>query len=74
MEACAVNNLLCYYTDIQKTMSPRKSEEDAMIKFCKFWEGQKQWFAANSYHTITSCSQKIVVLKNFANFTEKHLC
>ena len=27
--------LLTIYYVIQKTMSPRKSEEDAMIKFCK---------------------------------------
>ena len=32
MEACAVNNLQYI---IQKTMSPRKSQEDVMIKFYK---------------------------------------
>ena len=28
--------LLTIYVIIQKTMSPRKSEKDVMIKFCKF--------------------------------------
>ena len=32
--------LAVYYVIIQKTMSPRKSEEDVMTKFC-----QKQLFA-----------------------------
>ena len=32
MEACTLNNLLHYY---KKTMSPRKSDEDVMIMFCK---------------------------------------
>ena len=27
--------LTIYYVTIQKAMSPRKSEEDVMIKFCK---------------------------------------
>ena len=38
MEAGAFRN---YSVIIQKTMSPRKSEEDVMIKFC-----EKQSFAA----------------------------
>ena len=33
------------YVIIQKTMSPRKSEEDVMIKFFKSQEGQKQSFS-----------------------------
>ena len=33
MEAYALNNL--YYGIIQKTMSPQKSEEDVINKFCK---------------------------------------
>ena len=44
----------------QKTMSPRKSEEGVMIKFCKSYEGQKQSFKD--------------VLKNLQNFTGKHMC
>ena len=28
-------HLTIYYVIIQKTMSPQKSEEDVMIKFCK---------------------------------------
>ena len=34
MKTSALNNLLWYYTE-QKTMPPRKSEEDVVIKFCK---------------------------------------
>ena len=49
---------------VQKTISPRKSEEDVMIKFCKSYEVQKQSFAVFF---------KIGALKNFANFTGKHL-
>ena len=45
MAACAYNSLLCYYVIIQKTISPRKSEKNVMIKFCKSQEGQKQLFA-----------------------------
>ena len=37
MEACALNNLYCAI--IQKTMSPRKSEEDVVIKFRKSYKG-----------------------------------
>ena len=36
--------LIIYYVVIQKKMSPRKSEEDVMNKFCKSKEGQKQSF------------------------------
>ena len=52
--------LTIYDVIIQKTMSPRKSEEDVMTKFCKSYEGQKQSF--------------IDVLKNLQNFTGKHVC
>ena len=31
--------LAIYYVIIQNTMSPQKSEEDIMIKFCKLLEG-----------------------------------
>ena len=51
--------LTVYDVIIQKTMSPRKSEEDFMVKFCKSWEGQKQAFAD--------------VLKNLQNFAGKHM-
>ena len=51
--------LLKIYVIIQKTMSPGKSDKDVMIKFCKFYEEQKQSFAD--------------VLQNFTKFTEKHL-
>ena len=37
MEACALNNLLCYYTESDVTT---KVEEDLMIKFCKSKERQ----------------------------------
>ena len=40
-------------------MSPGKSDKDVMIKFCKFYEEQKQSFTD--------------VLQNFTKFTEKHL-
>ena len=33
-----------YYVVTQKLMTPQTPEEDVMIKFCKSWEGQKQWF------------------------------
>ena len=36
--------LTIYDVIIQKTMSPRKSDGDFMIKFRKFQEGQKQSF------------------------------
>ena len=48
------------YVIIQKIMSPRKSEVDVTIKFC-----QKQ-----SLQIVF----KIGVIKNFVNFTGKHLC
>ena len=51
---------------IQKTMSPRKSGEDVMIKLCQSWEGHKQSFAC--------ILQNIDAIKNFANFIGKHLC
>ena len=35
MDACAHVLLTIYYVIIQKTMSPRKSEQDVMIKFCE---------------------------------------
>ena len=34
--------LTIYDVTMQKTMSPLKSEEDVMIKFCKSQEGRKQ--------------------------------
>ena len=37
--------LTIYYVIIQKTMSPRKSDEGFMIKFSKSEEGQKHSFA-----------------------------
>ena len=36
VQVCAPNNLLCI---IQKTVFPRKPEEDVKIKFRKSWEG-----------------------------------
>ena len=48
---------LIYYVIVQKTMSPRKSEEGTMIKFC-----QKQSFADVLQNSV---------FKNFANFTGK---
>ena len=47
-----------YDVIIQTMMSPRNSEEDVMIKFCKSLEVQKQSFAD--------------VLENLQNFTGKH--
>ena len=49
---------ICYVV-IQKTMSPRKSEEDVMIKFC-----QKQLFADILQNDG---------LKNFVNFIRNKL-
>ena len=49
MEACALDSLLCYYTENHVTT---KVEEDVMIKFCKSQEMQKQLLAnvlQNSY-------------------------
>ena len=62
MEACALNSLDVI---IQKTMSPRKSEEDVMLCF------------VNPRKDRSSGSQiffKIDVPKNLRNFTGKHMC
>ena len=60
MEACTLNNLLCYY--IENDVSA-KVREGFMIKFCpKHRSSRSQIFF------------KLGVLKNFANFTGKRLC
>ena len=63
MEACALNNLLCYYT---------KSDVSLKVK------GKMLWFSfLNPRKGRSTCLQmffKIGVLKNFANFARKHLC
>ena len=45
-----------------KTMSPRKSEEDVMIKFCKSLQGQKQSFADVSSKFLKFHRKKPVVV------------
>ena len=55
--------LTIYYVIIQRMMSPRKSEEDVMIKILGMAEA-----------VVRRCFFKIDVLKNFANFTGKNLC
>ena len=54
--------LLIYYVIIQKTMPPQKSEVDITLRLS---------FARSSRSQIFF---KIGVIKNFINFTGKHLC
>ena len=73
IEKCALNNLLCYYT--KKMMTPRKSKTDVRVSTKS---EEELWLSfVNSKKGRSSRSQiffKIGVLKNFANFTGKHLC
>ena len=55
---------ICYVI-IQKTPSPRKSEEDVKIKFVNHRKGRS---------SLSQIFFKIRVHNNFANFTGKHLC
>ena len=50
--------LLTIYVIAQKTMSPRKSEEDFMNKFCKSQEGVCE--GANLIKTLQSCHFNIL--------------
>ena len=69
-----------YYVIIQKTVSPRKLEEDVMIKFCKTIVIRNgKTFLMTMVNPRKSGSSrlqmffKIGILKNFANFTGKHV-
>ena len=63
-----------YYAITQKTMSPRKSKEDVMIKFCKSKEGEKQLFAdvlhITSSKKFCKFHRKIPVLESLFKVTD----
>ena len=73
IEKCALNNLLCYYTKKWWLLESQRRTFDVSTK-----SEEELWLSfVNPKKGRSSRSQtffKLGVLKNFANFTGKHLC